>query len=65
MYRLAEGSALASNDAMMLNLLDSSIFSFVVKSDYDLGYGVLLSTSDKAVLLPDNVYRNHIKKLRF
>ena len=65
MCRVAEESALGSNDAMILNLLDSSIFPFVVTADYDLAYGVLLSTKDKTALIPDGVYRNHVKKLRF
>jgi len=65
MYRLSEESALGSNDAMILNILDSSIFHFAISLDYDLAYGVLLSTKDKAILIPDGLYRNHIKKLRF
>jgi len=65
MYKFSEESALGSNDAMILNLLDSSNFPFVITSDYDLAYGTILSTDDKSALVPDNVYRNHIKKLKF
>lgn len=65
MYKLSEVSAMGSNDAKILNLLDSSIFNFVVTSDYDIAYGTILSTSDRTALVPDRVYRNHIKKLKF
>lgn len=65
MYRLAEDSALGSQDAMILNLLDASIFPFVVTMDFDLAYGVMLSVPDKTALVPDSLYRNRIKKLRF
>jgi hypothetical protein len=64
MYRLSEASALGTHDAMILNVLDSSHLNFVATTDFDLAYGVLLS-SDKASLVPDNIYRNHIKKLKF
>ncbi len=65
MYRLSEATALGSSDAMILNLLDSSILKFIVTSDFDLAYGAILSTQDKTALVPDSVYRNHVKKLRF
>lgn len=65
MYRLAEDSALGSQDAMILNMLDTSIFPFVVTMDFDLAYGVMLSAPDKTALVPDSLYRNRIKKLRF
>lgn len=65
MYRLAEESGLGSQDAMILNLLDASIFSFIVTMDFDLAYGVLASTRDKVALVPDNLYRNRLKKLKF
>jgi hypothetical protein len=65
MYRFCESTALGSSDAMILNLLDSSVFNFVITSDYDLAYGTMLSTQNKTALVPENVYRNHIRKLRF
>lgn len=65
MYRLAEESALGSHDAMILNIFNSSSLNFLISTDYDLAYGVTLSAPDKSVLVPDGVYRNHIKKLRF
>lgn len=65
MYRLAEESAIGSHDAMILNLFDSSIFPFLLTMDFDLAYGVMLSAPDKTALVPDNLYRNRIKKLRF
>lgn len=65
MYRKAEQTALGSQDAMILNLLDASIIPFVVTMDFDLAYGVLASTQDKVALVPDNLYRNRLKKLKF
>jgi hypothetical protein len=65
MYRLAEESALGSQDAMILNLLDSSVLPFVVTMDFDLAYGAMLSSQDKGALVPDNLYRNRLKKLKF
>jgi predicted nucleic acid-binding protein len=65
MYRLAEESALGSSDAMILNLFDCSVFPILVTSDFDLAYGVLQSTEDKVVFVPDSLYRNRLKKLRF
>jgi hypothetical protein len=65
MYRLVEESALGSQDAMILNLLDCSVFPFIVTMDFDLAYGVMLSTKDKTALVPDNLFRNRLKKLRF
>lgn len=56
MYRLAEESAMGIQNAMILNLLDSSIFHFVVTMDFDLAYGVMLSAPDKVALVPDNLY---------
>jgi hypothetical protein len=64
MYRLAEESALGSQDAMILNLFDCSILPFVVTMDFDLAYGALQSTQDKVALVPDNLYRNRFKKLK-
>lgn len=65
MYRLSEETALGSQDAMILNALDASVFPFVVTMDFDLAYGVMSSTQDKVALVPDNLYRNRLKKLRF
>lgn len=49
---------------MILNLSDSSNFPLLVTSDYDLAYGTLISTKDRTTLVPDNVYRNHFRKMR-
>lgn len=65
MYRLAEESALGSQDAMILNLFDCSVFPFVVTMDFDLAYGVMHSTDEKFALIPDNLYRNRLKNLKF
>jgi hypothetical protein len=65
MYVLCEATALGSSDAMILNFLDSSIFKLIITADYDLTYGTILNTQNKIALVPDNIYRNHVKKLRF
>lgn len=65
MYRLSEETALGSQDAMILNLLNSSVFPFVVTSDFDLAYSVLASTEEKVAFVPDNLYRNRLKRLKF
>jgi hypothetical protein len=65
MYRLAEESALGSQDAMILNLFDCTILPFVVTMDFDLAYGTLQSTQDKTALIPDNLYHNRFKKIKF
>jgi predicted nucleic acid-binding protein len=65
MYSLSEETALGSNDAMILNVLDSSTFPFVVSADYDLAYGVLKSKNDKIILVPDSIYIRNLKGLRF
>lgn len=65
MYRLCEATALGSQDAMLLNLLDSSVFPFIVTMDFDLAYGVMATTKDKVALVPDNLYRNRLRKLKF
>lgn len=65
MYRLAEESALGSQDAMILNLFEASIFPVLITMDFDLAYGVMLNAKDKNVLVPDNLFRNRLKKLKF
>jgi predicted nucleic acid-binding protein len=65
MYSLAETTALSSNDAMILNVLESSSLPFVVSADYDLAYGVMKSSEPKAILVPDSLYARHLKKIKF
>lgn len=64
MYRVSEKTAIGSQDAMILNLLDASVFPFVVTMDYDMAYGVTYCTQDKVALIPDNLYRNYFKKMK-
>ncbi len=56
---------MGSQDAMLVNLLDASLLRFIVTTDFDLAYGVLLSAPGKTALVPDSLYRNRLKKLRF
>lgn len=65
MYRLSEQSAMGSSDSMILNVLDSSKFTFAITTDYDLAYGTILSSADRTALIPDSLYNRQIKKLRF
>ena len=64
MFRLAEESAIGTGDAMILNVLDSSVFQFAITADYDLAFGTVLSTKDKTVFVPESLYRRQLKKLR-
>ncbi|MNT99077.1 hypothetical protein D3C72_2418320 [compost metagenome] len=50
---------------MILNVLESSVLPFVVSADYDLAYGVMKSSSNKVILVPDNLYKRYLKKIKF
>jgi predicted nucleic acid-binding protein len=65
LYRLSAKTCMASQDAMLLNLFDCSIFQILISTDYDLAYGNLAETNDKVVLVPDSLYEKKIKSLRF
>lgn len=65
MYTLSEETGLGSNDAMILNVLDSSTFPLVISADYDLAYGVLKLQNNKTILVPDSIYNRNLKGLRF
>lgn len=65
LYRLSAKTCMASQDAMLLNLFDCSIFPILISTDYDLAYGNLAETNDKLVLVPDSLHERKIKSLRF
>jgi hypothetical protein len=65
MYSISEETCLGSSDSMILNVLNSSVFPFAISADYDMAYGVLKSSGDKTILVPDALYRRHLKGLRF
>ncbi len=65
MYSVSEETCLSSSDSMILNVLNSSIFPFVISADYDMAYGVLNNKNEKSILVPDALYRRHLKGLRF
>lgn len=65
MYSIAEDTGLGSSDAMLLNVLNSGVFSFIVSADYDIAFGVVQSKKDKSVFVPDGLFRRHLKNLRF
>lgn len=65
LYSVSEETCLSSSDSMILNVLNSSIFPFVISADYDMAYGVLKNQENKSILVPDALYRRHLKGLRF
>ena len=65
MYAISETTCLSSSDAMILNMLKCSVLPFVVSADYDMAYAMLVDDSEKAILIPDSLYRNKIKGRRF
>lgn len=65
MCSLSEKTALGSSNAMILNVLDSSALPFIVSADYDLAYGVMQLNRNKTILVPDSLYRRHLKGLKF
>lgn len=65
MYALSEATSLGSSDSMLMNVLVSSVFPFIVSTDYDMAYGILQNRIEKAILVPDGLYKRHLKSLRF
>lgn len=65
MYAKAAKTCLSASDAMLLNVLVSSNFPFIVSGDYDIAYGVLAEAADKVALIPDKLYQKRVKNLRF
>jgi hypothetical protein len=64
MYSVSEKTCLGSSDAMIVNVLLSSTFPFLVSTDYDAAYAVLASDDDdKTVFVPKNLFQRHIKGL--
>lgn len=65
MYSISEATCLSASDSMLVNVLLSSTFPFIVSADYDISYAVLASELPKTALLPDSLYRRKVKGLRF
>ncbi len=65
MYELSAKTCLSSMDAMILNVFNSSVFSILVTTDYDLAYAILAEKNLKTVMVPDSLYERKIKGLRF
>ncbi len=65
MYVLSEETCLGSNDAMILNVLLSGYFPFIVSADYDMAYGVMKSPAKKSILVPDSLFNRYLKKIKF
>ncbi len=65
MYKLSEETCLATNDAMLVNVLKCSKFPFVASADFDMAYSILADSSNKSILVPDNLHYHKIKSLRF
>ncbi|MGK5085147.1 hypothetical protein WDW37_17810 [Bdellovibrionota bacterium FG-1] len=59
---ISEQSCLRLSDAMVLNAFQCSRFSFMVSTDFDVGYAALASNELKDVVMPDSVakvYRDY------
>jgi hypothetical protein len=65
LYKLSSKTCMSSQDAMLLNLFDCSVFPVLISADYDLAYGLLAEENEKVVLVPDSLYASKIKSLRF
>lgn len=65
LYTLSAKTCLGSFDAMLLNMFLSSNFRWMVSLDYDLAYGMMAESDSRSVLIPDSLYRNQFKKMRF
>lgn len=56
---LVEKTGLSVSDAMILNMLNSSVCQFTVSLDFDLGFAVLADDESKDVLMPDSLEREY------
>ena len=56
---LSEGTCLGVSDAMVINALQCSKFSFMVSTDFDVGYAVLADARMKDVVMPDSVAKKY------
>lgn len=65
LYVISAKTCMSSQDAMLLNLFDSSVFDILITTDFDLAYGNLAEANSKCVLVPDGLYLRKIKALRF
>ena len=65
MYAISETTGLSSSDSMIVNVLQSSKFPFIVSADFDIAYSVVADSTDKTALIPDNLHYQKIKSLRF
>ncbi len=65
MHSIVGRTCMATSDAMLLNVLIHSAFPFIVSADYDIAYGVRAENTEKVALIPDGLYKNKIKPLKF
>jgi hypothetical protein len=65
MYTISEKTCLSSSDSMLVNVLHSSNFPFIVSADFDIAYSALADSGNKTTLIPDNLHYKKIKGLRF
>ncbi len=65
MYALSAKTCLGSFDTMILNAFLSSKIEWLVSLDYDLAYGMSAESDPRTVLIPDALYRNQFKTLKF
>lgn len=56
---LIEKTGLSVSDAMILNLLNSSVCQFAVSLDFDLGFAVRSDAASKDVVMPNSLEREY------
>jgi hypothetical protein len=63
MYKISERTCLGTSDAMIINMLNSSILPFAVSADYDMAFSIITQEKSKTLFTPDILFKNKIKKL--
>ncbi len=56
---ISEKTGLGLSDSMILNALQCSRFSFVIRADFDVGYAVLADPNMKDAVMPDSVAKKY------
>jgi hypothetical protein len=56
---LVEKTGLSVSDAMILNMLNSSVCQFAMSLDFDFGFAVLADIESKDVIMPDRLGREY------
>ena len=59
MYKISESSALGINDAMILNMFESTNIPILVTTDFDVIYSGAISKNHQLIFCPDRIYQNY------